>query len=228
MYAPTLFLCWPARLELAPDDLALLRQHLAGVAGLAQALAFTPIQIAPDQPYAADGRGPALTIELRFGDARSLENAALAELVADGALPSLGGASAEAQAMWGREFPTPEPDFHLADGELACTFLVEYPEECADPAAWLDHYDAHHPAIMVRFPEVREVATFRPAPELRLALPYQTAHAMQRNKVVFDSGEALARALASPVMLEMRADSAGFPPVSRRPTHYPMATHRLL
>jgi len=80
----------------------------------------------------------------------------------------------------------------------------------------------------VRFPEVREVATFRPAPELRVALPCAEGRSMQRNKVVFDSGEALVGALASPILSEMRADSAGFPPVSRRPTHFPTATHVLV
>jgi hypothetical protein len=192
------------------------------VAGLRSALGFTPTNISPDQPYAADGRGPAFTLELRFAEARALEDAALGALVAEGALPSLGDAKAEAQAMWGRDFVVPDPVFRSA---LPCTFLVEYPGDCADIPAWLDHYDSHHPPIMVRFPEVREVATFRPAPELRLALPCKVARSMQRNKVVFDSGEKLADALASPIMIEMRADAAGLPPVTRRPTHFPMATH---
>ena len=51
---------------------------------------------------------------------------------------------------------------------------------------------------------------------------------MQRNKVVFDSREALEAALASPVMQEMRADSAAFPEFTRRATHFAMATFDLL
>ena len=223
MYSPTLFLCWrDAPPELSRADLAFVRERVARVAGLRRALGFTPMQISADQPYAADGSGPAFTLELTFDDAGALETAALGDLVADGALPSLAGAQPEAQAMWGRTFPVPDPVFRSAK---PCTFLVEYPGECAEPTPWLDHYDSHHPKIMVRFPEVREVATFRPAPELGLALPCEINRSMQRNKVVFDSGEALARALASPILLEMRADSAGFPPAPRRPTHYPMATH---
>ena len=94
--------------------------------------------------------------------------------------------------------------------------------------AWLDHYDAHHPPIMTRFPGIRDVATFRPAPSASDALPGERENAMQRNKVVFDSAAALVDALASPVMTEMRADASGFPPSTRRPTHHAMATHRLL
>jgi hypothetical protein len=51
---------------------------------------------------------------------------------------------------------------------------------------------------------------------------------MQRNKVVFDSGEALVAALASPILAEMRADSAAFAKVTERPTHFANATHRLV
>jgi hypothetical protein len=47
---------------------------------------------------------------------------------------------------------------------------------------------------------------------------------MQRNKVAFDSAEALTAALNSPVRKEMRADYAALPPFSGRVTHYPMAT----
>jgi hypothetical protein len=226
MYAPTLFLCWrDPQPELSRADLAVVHERLGRVAGLRRAQGFTPMQISPDQPYAADGRGPAFTLELSFDDAEALENALLGDLVAEGALPSLGGVKAEAQAMAGRDFPVPDPKSRTPE---PCTFLVEYPGECAEPTAWLDHYDSHHPKIMVRFPGVREVATFRPAPELRLDLPCEINRSMQRNKVVFDSGEALAHALASPIMIEMRADSAGFPKVERRPTHYPMATHVLV
>jgi hypothetical protein len=231
MSIPTLFICWRnAKAELSPADLASVEASLKRVSGLQRALGFTPMAIAADQPYAADGRGPAFTLELRFADLAALEQATdgpLAELVADGALPSLGGARAEAQAMAGRDFPTPDPVFRLPAGGKACTFLVEYPGDCPDLVRWLDHYDSHHPKIMVRFPAIREVATFRPT-DWPLALPCAKNSSMQRNKVVFDSGEALAFALASPIMLEMRADSAGFPPVSQRPTHFPMTTHTFL
>jgi hypothetical protein len=45
---------------------------------------------------------------------------------------------------------------------------------------------------------------------------------MQRNKVVFDSPDALNAALASPVRHEMRADFKNFPPFSGANLHFPM------
>lgn len=230
MYIPTLFVCWRDNAQYAAtDDLAKVRNMTQGVAGLTRALAFVPTAVASDQPYAADGRGPALTLELRFTDALALEAAAsadglLANLIAD----CLAGSDVDAQAFLARDFETPDPEFRLAPGGHPCTFLVEYPGTCADPAAWVEHYDAHHPPIMIRFPEIREVATFRPAPEIALGLPCLRARSMQRNKVVFDSGEALAAALASSVLNEMRADSAKFMQVTERPTHFPNATLTLV
>jgi hypothetical protein len=50
---------------------------------------------------------------------------------------------------------------------------------------------------------------------------------MQRNKVVFDSPEALTAALHSPVRHEMRADFNAFPPFSGPVRHYAMATRVL-
>jgi uncharacterized protein (TIGR02118 family) len=229
MYTPTLFLCWrDGQREASAADLAYIGEVVSGVAGIERARAYTPT-LAPDHPYASEGRGPALTLELWFAHPGALEAAAaargpLARLVEHGALPSLAGVEIDTQAFGGRDFPTPDPKFRLGPGERACTFVIEYPGTAADPLAWLDHYDAHHPPIMVRFPGIRAVATFRPAPEIAVGLPVKRAAAMQRNKVAFDSVEALAAALASPVMAEMRVDSAKFPPVDRRPTHFPCAT----
>ena len=233
MYTPTLFLCWRDALrEVSAADIARIREVVSGIAGIERARAFTPT-LTPDQPYAAEGRGPALTLELWLAGAGALEAAAaaggpLARLVEQGVLRSLVGVEIDAQAFAGRNFPTPDPKFRLGPGERACTFVVEYAGTAADPLAWLDHYDAHHPPIMVRFPLIREVATFRPAPEIAIGLPVKQATAMQRNKVVFDSAEALAAALGSPIMAEMRADSAKFAPVDRRPTHFPCATTELV
>ena len=48
---------------------------------------------------------------------------------------------------------------------------------------------------------------------------------LQRNKVAFDSREALEAALDSPVRGEMRADFARFPRYAGRVTHYAMTTY---
>jgi len=50
---------------------------------------------------------------------------------------------------------------------------------------------------------------------------------MQRNKVAFDSADALTRALNSPVRHEMRADFKTFPRFSGPNTHYAMTTRLL-
>ncbi len=196
------------------DDLTRIRSVVANTRGLVRALAFTPVATSADQPFAADGRGPALALQLDFAGEADLDAAAcgtgpLAELVSGDALPGLAKARADAQRMIGRRFPTPDPKFRVSAGAAPCTFLVDYPGRAADLEAWLDHYDAHHPAIMARFPGVREVATFRPAIGARNDLPCAPANSMQRNKVAFDSVAALEAALASPVMAEMRADFGG-------------------
>ena len=229
----TLFIVWrdPAA-ELSGADLGQAARSASSLHGLAGGLAFTPISAEGEHPFARDGRGPPLALQLDFEAADELDAALsadgpLAGIVRPGALPSLVGASVGRQRMIGRRFAVTDPVFSLPPGARPCTLLVEYPGTTADLEAWLDHYDAHHPPIMARFPGIREVATFRPAPSERDALPCQRETAMQRNKVVFDSATALVAALSSPVMAEMRADLAGFPPFSRPPTHHAMATRRL-
>jgi uncharacterized protein (TIGR02118 family) len=217
--------------ELSEADLDLVRRAAKRLRGLIGDSAFTAISVEGEHPFVKDGLGPPLVLQLDFGAAEDLDAALcadgpLAEIVSPGAIPSLPGAVVGRQRMIGRRFPVPDPVF--TPKALPCTFLVEYPGTTADLAAWLDHYDAHHPPIMARFPGIREVATFRPAPAGRDALPCELESSMQRNKVVFDSSAALVAALSSPVMAEMRADAAAFPLSTRRPTHHAMATHRLV
>jgi hypothetical protein len=50
---------------------------------------------------------------------------------------------------------------------------------------------------------------------------------MQRNKVAFDSADALTHALNSPARHRMREEYHGFPPFTGRNTHYAMATRVL-
>ena len=218
---PTLFLVWGDS-SASPSQVEALRDVLTPRRGLVRALAFLATNPAPDDPFAVDGPGPALTLELGFADLAALESAA-ALLRFEPALDSV-----SAQAMLGRRFATPDPVFRLGAGELPCTLLVAYPGACEDLEAWLDHYDAHHPPIMVRFPAVRDVATFRPLPEAWLPETWPRGTAMQRNKVVFDSHAALQAALASPVRREMRADFEVFPPFTGRPTHFPTTTFDLI
>ena len=225
--ADTLFVLFEAPEATASEaDLARVEAVLAALPGLAQAFVLTPTAPVGDQPFAADGRGPALALEIDFADSAALTAALAAPGVLAGlaALPSLAGCRVSHQPMSRREFPVADAAFRLPPGGHPCTFLVQYPGTASDLAAWLDHYDANHPPIMVRFPGIRAVSTFRPSETWSSALPFARGTAMQRNKVVFDSGPALAAALASPVMAEMRADSTTFPPYAPRASHHPMDT----
>jgi uncharacterized protein (TIGR02118 family) len=230
----TLFIVYrDSTAQLSEADLDLVTRAAKRLHGLIAGLAFTPISVEGEHPFVRDGRGPPLVLQLDFAAAEDLDAALcadgpLAEIVSPGAVPSLPGAVVGRQRMIGRRFAVPDPVFRLEPGARPCTFLVEYPGTTTDLAAWLDHYDAHHPPIMARFPGIREVATFRPAPAGLDALPCERETSMQRNKVVFDSSAALVAALSSPVMAEMRADAATFPPSSRRATHHAMATHPLV
>ena len=195
----------------------------ADTRGLRDALAYRPVAEAVDHPFTADGPGPALALELGFGTQDEAEAALRPDRLGrlDDALPA--DAAVSHQLFAPRRFPVAGPDVRVAAGEGFCTYLVRYQGRAEDRAAWLDFYDAHHPPIMCRFPGIRQVATYRPL-AWRSDLAWARADALQRNKVVFDTPAALSAALRSPVMAEMRADRAAFPPFAGSATHHPMWT----
>ena len=208
-------------LTLAASDRARIAEALGGVAGLVHARIMTPDRTPADQPFAKDGSGPDLALQLYFDDPAAAQAALRADSALAG-LPLLQDLPAESvthELMTARGFPTgasPPADPFL-------TFLVSYRGPAENPQTWLDHYDDHHPPIMVRFPGIREVETYRPM-EWTTELPFARAASLQRNKVVFASLADLIAALASPVMAEMRADMAQFPPFTAGNTHFPMTT----
>ena len=108
-----------------------------------------------------------------------------------------------------RPFAVPEPAFKTAAGEPHCTYLVSYEGEAEDSNAWHAHYLEHHTRHMAMFPGIREAEVYTRLDWVSL-LPFTRLSFMQRNKVVFDSAEALHRALNSPVRHEMRADFKTF------------------
>lgn len=215
-----------ADMRLSPGDLARVVEIARTTPLLRKALVYTP-ETARD-PYLDDGPSPPLALQLYFDDLAQLE-AALARdghlqaLVAPGALPSLTGAAVRQQAMLTRRFPVPDARFRTPAGGLPCSYLVHYPGAAADLNEWLAHYVAHHPPIMARFPDIREVEVYTRVDWCGF-LPWPRDDYMQRNKVVFDSAAALTAALNSPVRHEMRADFNRFPPYTGANVHYPMAT----
>ena len=116
-----------------------------------------------------------------------------------------------------RRFPVPQPAF------LRCTYLVAYEGPAQDPDAWHAHYLAHHPPIMAELPGIRELEIYTPLQWVGGGA-WRRERSLQRNKVAFDSPQALEAALGSPVRAKMRADFATFPRYAGRVTHYPMLT----
>ena len=162
-------------------------------------------------PYLNDGAPPPLVLQLYF------DSLPLLEAACDGALHPIAG-KCDAQAMYVRPFKVPEPR-----PDPLCTYLVAYEGKAEDEDAWHAYYLAHHPQLMAKLPGIRELEIYTP---VRWVSPpgWRRAECMQRNKVAFDSAEALTAALDSPVRKEMRADYAKLPPFSGRVSHYPMAT----
>jgi hypothetical protein len=181
-----------------------------------------------EDPYVKDGPSPSLVLQLYFDELPELE-AALSRSSRLGALasrdefPTLAQAEISQQAMLVRPFAVPEPTFETAPGEPYCTYLVSYEGEAQDLNAWHAHYLENHTKHMAMFPKIRELEVYTRLDWVSRN-PWRRAHFMQRNKVAFDSPDALQQALHSPVRHEMRADYRAFPPFTGPNNHYAMAT----
>jgi len=180
-----------------------------GIPGLEKVHVYTPGRA--HDPFLNDGSPPPLALQLYFNSLSSLESAMTASL-------SPVKAICEVQAMLVRSFAVPQPR-----EDPLCTYLVAYEGKAEDENAWHAYYLAHHPPLMAKLPGIRELEIYTP---VQWVCPpgWRRTECMQRNKVAFDSAEALTTALNSPVRKEMRADYARLPQFSGRVTHYPMAT----
>ena len=180
-----------------------------GIRGLQKLHVYTPGRA--HDPFLNDGAPPPLVLQFYFDSLPELESA-----LSDPLAPVK--AICEVQAMLVRPFAVPEPR-----PDPLCTYLVAYEGSADDENAWHAYYLAHHPVLMARLPGIRELEIYTP---VQWSSPpgWRRAQCMQRNKVAFDSAEALSAALDSPVRKEMRADYAKLPAFSGRVTHYPMAT----
>ena len=105
----------------------------------------------------------------------------------------------------------PEPTLGNAPGTPFCTYLVAYEGEAEDLNAWHRHYFGNHTRHMARFPGIRDLEVYTRLDWVS-ALPCPRVNFMQRNKVVFDSADALTAALNSPIRHELRACFKTFPP----------------
>jgi uncharacterized protein (TIGR02118 family) len=196
---------------------AVFSEPFDGIEGLALAPGLQKVHVyKPDKahdPFLQDGPPPPLVLQLYF------DSLSLLEASCDGTLQPI-KSICEIQAMQVLPFIVPHPK------TPSCTYLVAYEGKAEDEKAWHAHYLAHHPPLMARLPGIRELEICLPV-DWRSAPGWRRAACMQRNKVAFDSAEALTAALNSPVRKEMRADFKAFPAYAGKITHYPMATQVL-
>jgi hypothetical protein len=221
-----LFLTFKYRIEPSADELAKLERHLRTMPGLAKALIHT--SSSASDPYVKDGAPPSMVLQAYFPEVEELEAALsraghLNALNSQAEFPALGIADVTQQAMLVRHFAVPDPARKNAPGQPYCTYLVSYEGEAEDLNAWHGHYLENHTRHMAMFPEIRELEVYTRLDWVS-AVPWPRLYFMQRNKVAFDSPEALTHALNSPVRHEMRADFRTFPKFSGPNNHYAMAT----
>jgi hypothetical protein len=224
-----LFLRFRFRADPTEVELVKLDRALAAAPGLRKALIHTAS--AAEDPYVKDGAPPSLVLQLYFAEIADLEAAlsrtgCLGVLTSREDFPALAQAEIGQQAMLVRPFAVPEPVFKTAPGESYCTYLVSYEGEADDLDAWHAHYLETHTVHMATFPGIRELEIYTRLDWVSLQ-PFARLNFMQRNKVVFDSRDALTAALNSPVRHEMRADFKTFPRFTGPNNHYAMATRVL-
>lgn len=224
--AVRLLLFWEHAVDqaLAPGDLDRLRVVLAALPGLSLALIHTPARA--QDCYVDDGPGPALGLELAFADIGALEAAAgltggLQQLFAPGVLSGLAPQRANAGAFLVRDYPVEAPQH--APQARPCSYVVHYPGRAADPNGWLACYIAGHPPLLRRLAGIRAIEILTPVDWVN-HLPVVTAPHMLRNRVLFDSPEALTTALQAPVRHELRAEFDVLPAFDGGSIHHAMLT----
>jgi hypothetical protein len=202
------------------DDLA---SEVLAITGLRQGLVMSHAPASTTHPFPENEPAPALVLQLEFDTIEALE----AAIAANGPLRRLSQVVSDhavtQQAMLTRRYPVPDARLRTPAGVLPCSYLVQYPGPAADMNAWNGHYNAHHPPIMAKFPGVRAIEIYTRI-DWVCGLDWPREDAMQRNKLVFDSPEALSASLTPDVMREMRADFNRFPPFEGGNVHYALET----
>jgi len=209
--------------HVAPEEIERLRGCLTRMAGLSKAHLYTPASAS--DAYGSNDPLPFFGMQLYFEAIEALETAVGAEselraLAMSGKLAGLAGSKATQQAMLCRQFPVPEPKPAAITG---CSYVVYYPGPAENLNEWLSHYIAHHARLMAKLPCIREIEILSRIDWID-AMPWPRVDHIQRNRILFDSAEALTAALNSPERHEMRTDFGGFPPYSGGNFHYPMLT----
>jgi len=208
-----------------PLGLHTLQRAAQDIEGLRKLVVHEPLANPGDPPIAPDPTTPSCMLQWYFDDLTALESAldpagAVHRVLRDSALAKLDTQTFSQQIMAVRKLAPPLA-VPMNDSTERCTYMVAYEGPAQDFGAWLAHYLTHHPPLMLQLPALRELEIYTRMESLS-GLPFAHANAMQRNKVVFDDAESLARALASPVRDAMRRDFQALPPYRGATEHYPM------
>lgn len=107
------------------------------------------------------------------------------------------------------------------NGKADLSYLVNYQGPAENESEFLQYYRAHHPAILMEFPDIRRVELGTPV-EWSASNNIECAKRMLYCEVSFDSIDKLNNALGSEKRLELRKDYECFPPFSGEVTHFPM------
>lgn len=208
----------------ASSDRTGLRANLANIEGLKDALIFTP-SVAQDR-YVDDGPPPSLGLQLHFATLEELEAAA----TQGGSIEALKAFDPDkgrvtVQAFWRRRWSVPAPWQPDETPARSCSYVVHYPGPARDPNAWHAYYMAGHPPLFQQMPGIRGIEILTPVDWVS-GLPFEKTAYLQRNRVEFDTPDALQAALQSPVRDALREDYHHFPPYEGGSAHYPMWTER--
>lgn len=185
--------------------------------------AYTPRSV--DDPYLGRESGKLLIVEARFATVAELEAAFASAPVAAAlsSMPKGGDADGKfrvtAEAFTVRHFP-------LLDGSspprrAPVSFVVRYYRPIENETLFNEHYFAHHPPIMVRFPRIRNILCYEPV-TWRDANQITPTNSFLGNEIVFDTIEDLDAALSSDARHELREDYHGFPPHHGQTSHHAM------
>lgn len=206
-------------------DAPTLQHAAAAIDGLRRLVVHEPLCAAVDPRIETHANSPSCVLQWYFDELAHLE----AALECDGPIRHALDASAHPkfdadaflqQVMAVRAFAPPQAE-PPREAIRRCSYLVGYEGPAEDFGAWLAHYLKHHPPLMLQLPALRELEIYTRL-ENHSGLPFAHANAMQRNKVVFDDADSLARALASPVRDAMRRDFHALPAYGGATPHYPM------
>ncbi|MGB7183862.1 MAG: ethyl tert-butyl ether degradation protein EthD [Burkholderiaceae bacterium] len=209
------------------DRIGNLLAMLTTLGGLTQARVHKPASA--HDPMLDDGAPPALVLQLFFDEINPLEtqlksDSPLANILSAQFATQMAEASIDQQVMLCRPYPVAGPPQPSGDARQPhCTYLVRYLGPAQDMNAWMSDYLSGHPRLMAQLPGIRRLEIFSRI-DWCGSLPWFRATDMQRNQVVFDSPDALNKALNSPLRVQMREHYNALPPFEGAVTHFPMRT----